>query len=68
MVIAKFPTTLTYMCGVFCNPYWIAGNEKSNIIQRNYPGKNSTGNQKDVVYFEVAFPLRQCLFWVFFNM
>lgn len=42
------------MCGVFCNPYWIAGNEKSFIIQHKYPVKNRTGNQKDVVYFEVS--------------
>lgn len=54
------------MCGVFCNPYWIAGNEKSYIIQHNYPGKNRTGNQKRCGVFEVSISFETMFVWVFF--
>lgn len=68
-MVKVLTVTLTQMCGMFYNPYWIVCNEKSYIIQRDYWGRNRAGDQKDVLYTEVNNSLETMgCFFFFYNM
>lgn len=66
-MVKVLTVTLTQMCGMPYNPYWIVCNEKSYIIQHDYRGKNRAGNYEDVLYTEVNNSLETAVCFFFFS-
>lgn len=66
-MVKVLTVTLTQMCGMSYNPYWIVCNEKSYIIQHDYRGKNRAGNYEDVLYTEVNNSLETAVCFFFFS-